>query len=95
MHLMLQHEPDDYVIATGESHTVLDFVREAERHVPWAARYEVVPAEGRPWDVTELEGDASKAREKLGWVPVYDFSALVEDMMESELASLERTGTYS
>ena len=85
MHLMLQNEPDDYVIATGKSHSVLDFVEEAEKHVPWTASYKVVEAEKRPWDVDELEGDTTKAREKLGWVPEYDFSGLVKDMMESDL----------
>jgi GDPmannose 4,6-dehydratase len=83
---MLQNEPDDFVIATGESHSVLDFVREAEKHVPWKARYQIVEAEKRPWDVTELEGDPSKAREKLGWKPAYSFEALVRDMMLSDLA---------
>jgi GDPmannose 4,6-dehydratase len=81
MHLMLQHEPDDFVIATGESHTVLEFVEEAEKHVEWVASYKVVEAESRPWDVTELEGDPTKAREKLGWKPAYDFKGLVADMM--------------
>jgi GDPmannose 4,6-dehydratase len=86
MHLMLQSEPDDFVIATGESRSVLDFVLEAEKHVQWDASYRVVEAEERPWDVTELEGDASKAREKLGWVPLYDFPALVADMMQADLS---------
>lgn len=86
MHLMLQHAPDDFVIATGESHSVLDFVREAERHVPWKAEYTVVEAEQRPWDVTELSGDACKAREVLGWTPEYDFSGLVKDMMEHDVS---------
>jgi len=90
MHLMLQSEPDDFVIATGESHTVLDFVREAEKHVPWDASYKVVEAQQRPWDVTELEGDPTKANEKLGWVPLYDFPALVKDMMEADGGRKER-----
>jgi GDPmannose 4,6-dehydratase len=84
MHLMLQSEPDDFVVATGESHTVLDFVHEAEKHVPWRADYEVVEAQERPWDVTELQGDPSKIRDKLGWVPLYDFPALVKDMMDAD-----------
>lgn len=86
MHLMLQNDPDDFVIATGESHTVEEFVEEAEKHVSWAASYRVVRAEERPWDVTELEGDPSKAREKLGWTPMYDFSGLVKDMMDADAA---------
>lgn len=90
MHLMLQNEPDDFVIATGESHAVEEFVTEAEKHVPWVASYEVVEAESRPWDVTELEGDPTKAREKLGWTPMYDFPALVKDMMDSDVGTKER-----
>jgi GDPmannose 4,6-dehydratase len=90
MHLMLQNEPDDFVVATGESHTVLEFVREAEKHVPWVASYKVVEAQERPWDVTELEGDPTKAREKLGWTPMYDFKALVKDMMDSDVGAQER-----
>jgi GDPmannose 4,6-dehydratase len=87
MHLMLQSEPDDFVIATGESHTVSDFLREAEKHVPWKAQVTYSAMEMRPWDVTELEGDASKAREKLGWVPLYSFADLVKEMMDADLAS--------
>lgn len=90
MHLMLQAEPDDFVIATGESHTVLEFLEEAEKHVPWTASYKVVEAESRPWDVVELEGDPTKAREKLGWVPEHDFRALVADMMKADLAENQR-----
>lgn len=90
MHLMLQNEPDDFVIATGESHTVLEFVEEAEKHVPWVASYKVVEAEKRPWDVDELEGNPSKAHEKLGWIPLYDFPALVKDMMDADGGVKER-----
>jgi GDPmannose 4,6-dehydratase len=90
MHLMLQSEPDDFVVATGESHTVLEFVEEAEKHVPWVASYKVVEAQERPWDVTELEGDPTKAKEKLGWTPMYDFSGLVKDMMDSDGGAQER-----
>jgi GDPmannose 4,6-dehydratase len=88
MHLMLQSEPDDFVVATGESHSVLDFVKEAEKHVPWKARYRIVEAEKRPWDVTELEGDSSKIRD-LGWEPHFSFEALVRDMMLSDLAEMK------
>lgn len=89
MHLMLQNEPDDFVIATGKSHTVLDFLTESERHVPWKADYEVVESQKRPWDVTELEGNPEKAIRKLGWLPQYSFEGLVKEMMESELRKAE------
>lgn len=84
MHLMLQAEPDDYVVATGESRSVEDFLREAEKHVSWKAKHQVVVVTERPWDVTELSGDSSKIREKLGWAPEYDFAGLVKDMMAHE-----------
>lgn len=90
MHLMLQNEPDDFVVATGESHSVQDFVTEAEKHVPWKSKHSVVVATERPWDVTELEGDPTKIREKLGWTPMYDFKALVKDMMDSDVGAQER-----
>jgi len=86
MHLMLQSDPNDFVIATGESHSILDFLKEAEKHAPWKAQYEVVEAEKRPWDVTELEGDPSKARAILGWEPAYSFGGLVKEMMQSDLS---------
>jgi len=86
MHLMLQHEPDDFVIATGESHSVAEFLSAASEfteNLP-IPRYSVA-SDMRPWDVDELSGDASKARERLGWVPEYDFAALVKEMMASDL----------
>jgi GDPmannose 4,6-dehydratase len=87
MHLMLQSEPDDFVVATGESHTVEEFIREAQKHAPWPCYwFSDVEAQKRPWDVDELEGDSTKIREKLGWKPVYSFEALVRDMMLSDLA---------
>ena len=85
MHLMLQSEPDDFVVATSKSHSVLDFVKEAEKHVHWKAKYTLVEAEKRPWDVDELEGDSTKVREKLGWKPEYTFESLVAEMMRHDL----------
>lgn len=87
MHLMLQAEPDDFVVASGVSHSVEDFLHEAEKHVAWKARYTIVEHEKRPWDVESLEGDASKAREVLGWKPHYSFEDLVHQMMQSDLAT--------
>jgi len=84
MHLMLQSEPDDYVVCTGESHTVQDFVTEAEKHVSWKSKHQIVVATERPWDVTELEGNPEKIQKKLGWAPTYGFKGLVEDMMTHE-----------
>lgn len=88
MHLMLQNEPDDFVVATGESHSVADFVAEAEKHVAWKSKHNVVVATERPWDVTELEGDPEKIRKTLGWAPTYTFKSLVREMMLADSPEL-------
>ena len=85
MHLMLQSDPDDYVVCTGEAHSVQDFVTESEKHVAWKSKHSVVVATERPWDVTELEGNPEKIN-KLGWHPTIAFKGLVEDMMTNERA---------
>lgn len=96
MWLMLQQpEPDDYVIATGEAHSVREFLEEAFQLLdldPY--RYvEIDPRYFRPTEVEFLQGDASKAREKLGWKPRVTFKELVRIMVEHdlELARQERT----
>jgi len=88
--LMLQQkEPDDYVIATGEQHTIEDVLDIAFGHVgiDWRKGNYVRISEKyfRPADVTTLLGDATKAREKLGWVPEYTFEDLIKEMVESDL----------
>ena len=88
MWLMLQNDiPDDYVIATGETHTVREFFDvvfnyaelEPERYI------ETDPRLFRPQEVPVLLGDATKAREKLGWVPKVGFMELAKMMYESDL----------
>lgn len=86
MHMMLQSNPDDFVIATGESHTIQELIDEAYQYVDWKPRIEVVDFEKRPWDVEELEGDSTKAREVLGWKPAYNFQTLIREMMNHETA---------
>lgn len=83
MQMMLQRQPDDFVIATGKSHSIAEFIAEVERngHKP---KYRVVEAQERPWDVKELEGNPEKAIEKLGWLPIYSFPALVREMLEED-----------
>ena len=85
---MLQHdEPDDFVIATGETHSVQEFLdaafglvgRKAEDHVVIDARYL------RPTEVDELCGDASKAARVLGWRPETSFADLVRIMVAADL----------
>lgn len=88
MWLMLQQgEPDDYVIATGETHSVKEFAQEAFAYVGLNWRDYVIedPAHLRPADVDFLVGDATKARQKLGWQPRTTFKDLVRLMVEADL----------
>ena len=88
MWLMLQQdEPDDYVVATGETHSVQELVEIAFRHVGLDWRDHVVVDEKyvRPAEVDLLIGDASKAREKLGWRQEVSFEELVRMMVDSDL----------
>ncbi len=93
MWLMLQQEePDDYVIATGESHTVRDFAEIAFARVGlnWQD-YVVVDKElFRPAEVDYLLGDATKGREKLGWKPQVTFKQLVEMMVDADMELVAR-----
>ncbi|BDG26764.1 GDP-mannose 4,6-dehydratase [Thermus thermophilus] len=96
MWLMLQQsEPDDYVIATGESHSVREFLEEAFGYVglDWRRYVEVDPRYFRPTEVDHLQGDATKARAKLGWRPKVSFKELVRMMVDHdlELARQEKT----
>ena len=90
MWLMLQQpEPDDYVIATGETHSVRDFVEAAFTHAGLSYQDFVVtdPDLFRPAEVNILLGDATKAKEKLGWSPKTDFSHLVHEMVDADFAT--------
>jgi GDPmannose 4,6-dehydratase len=97
--LMLQQpEPDDYVIATGETHSVRDFLDEAFGYVQldWHKHVEIDPRYYRPTEVDLLLGDASKARSKLGWKPKVTFRQLVRMMVDADLeAESKRVGTES
>jgi GDPmannose 4,6-dehydratase len=93
MWLMLQqHQPDDYVVATGEKHSVREFVELAFQHVDldWRDWVEVDPALFRPAEVNTLRGDASKARRVLGWEPTVSFPQLVRMMVDADLARVRR-----
>jgi GDPmannose 4,6-dehydratase len=97
MWLMLQQDhPDDYVIATGETHSVREFIELAfgELGLDWQKHVEVDPTLCRPTEVDLLLGDATKAREKLGWEPKTRFAQLVHMMIESDwpLARAEAAG---
>jgi GDPmannose 4,6-dehydratase len=96
MWLMLQQDaPDDYVVAMGQSHSVREFVEAAfgEVDLDWERYVEIDPRYFRPTEVDHLHGDATLAREKLGWKPTVDFAELVRMMVEHdlELARQERT----
>jgi len=88
MWLMLQQEvPDDYVIATGISHSVRNLVEIAFRcaGLDWNKYVKLDPALIRPAEVEHLIGDSSKARRQLGWTPSVDFESLVKMMVDADL----------
>jgi GDPmannose 4,6-dehydratase len=88
MWLMLQQDrPDDYVIATGESHSVRELVEVAFGHVglDWQKYVRLDPALIRPAEVDHLIGDATKARKELGWAPSVDFRDLVHMMVDADM----------
>jgi GDPmannose 4,6-dehydratase len=89
MWLMLQQdEPDDYVIATGENHSVRDFAALAFDRVglDWEKYVKMDERFMRPAEVPDLKGDASKARAGLGWAPETSFEALVHMMVDADVA---------
>jgi GDPmannose 4,6-dehydratase len=93
MWLMLQQdEPDDYVIATGETHSVREFLDEAFGHLglDWEQYVEIDTRYFRPAEVDLLIGDASKARQKLGWEPKITFKELAGMMVDADLADLKK-----
>jgi len=96
MWLMLQQErADDYVIATGISHSVKDLVEVAFGHagLDWQKHVRLDPKLLRPAEVDHLIGDSSKAREALGWTPKVDFSGLIKMMVDADLDRLSQAGT--
>ncbi len=91
MWLMLQQdEPDDYVIATGETHSVRELCEVAFDHVglAWAEHVSIDERFLRPAEVDLLIGDASKARQRLGWEPAVTFEQLVRDLVDADIALL-------
>ena len=89
--MLQQDEPDDYVIATGEAHSVRDFLDEAASHIglDWERHVEIDPKYYRPAEVDALCGDPSKAREQLGWEPKVTFKELVRIMVDADVKRLE------
>ena len=98
MWMMLQaDEPDDYVIATGEPHSVREFAEIAFAHVGLDADQYVKtdPEFLRPAEVDHLVGDASKARDQLGWAPKTSFRELVELMVDADVSRLSVAGAIA
>ena len=91
MWLMLQQEkPDDYVIATGETHTIREFLDVSFGHVglDWKKHVEIDPRYYRPAEVELLIGDASKAKRQLGWEPKTKFADLARLMVDADIQLL-------
>ena len=107
--IVQQDEPDDYVLATGEKHSVREFVErafaETGRRIVWRGKgrdetgvdagsgqvlVAIDPRYFRPTEVDMLVGDASKARQRLGWRHKTSFAELVKEMVASDLAAVRR-----
>src|SRR4051812_24607214 len=92
MWLMLQQEkPDDYVVATGETHSVRDFVEAAFAvvNLPWKKYVKHNPAFDRPAEPARLVGSPEKIKAELGWEPRGSFNDLVREMVEADLAAID------
>jgi GDPmannose 4,6-dehydratase len=94
MYLMLQQEtPDDYVVATGETHTVREFVENAFKAVDisdWEKYVKMDPRFQRPAEVPHLRGKVEKAKTKLGWTPKVSFEQLVDMMVKADIERLSK-----
>jgi GDPmannose 4,6-dehydratase len=90
--ILQQDEPDDYVIATGETHSVREFLDVAFGYLglDWKLYVEIDPRYFRPAEVDLLIGDATKARKKLGWEPKVTFKQLVQMMVDADLADWKK-----
>jgi GDPmannose 4,6-dehydratase len=93
MWTMLQQEsPDDYVIGTGDAHSVREFTEAAFAHagLDWRDYVLIDPQYFRPTEVFDLRADCRKARRALGWEPAVGFAELVRMMVDADLADLQR-----
>jgi len=92
--MLQQDKPDDYVVATGETHSVREFTERAFNYVGlnWEKYVVTDKKYFRPAEVYELKGDYSKAKEKLGWEPTVKFEQLVEMMVDNDLKNLRSRG---
>jgi len=90
--MLQEDEPDDFVLATGESHSVSEFLEEAFGYVDldWREHVKIDPRYYRPAEVDALQGDASKARRILGWKPQVSFIDLVHMMVDADMELARR-----
>ena len=90
--MLQQPRPDDYVLATGESHSVREFLDEAfsSRGLAWRDYVEIDQKYFRPTEVDELVGDASKARRQFGWSPNVTFKELVRMMVDFDIEGVRK-----
>ncbi|GAG88654.1 unnamed protein product [marine sediment metagenome] len=89
--MLQQEEPDDYIIASNETHSVREFLEEAFKYVglgDWKSYVEIDPRYLRPAEVEILVGNSSKAKEKLNWQPRIKFKELVKIMVDADLRKL-------
>jgi GDPmannose 4,6-dehydratase len=92
MWMMVQHDtPDDFVVATGETHSVREFLEASFAHagLDWEAHVDIDPKYFRPSEVDVLLGDPTKARDELGWSPRVTFDELVRIMVDADVQEVE------
>ena len=95
--MLQQDEPDDYVIATGETHSIRELLEVAFARVgidDWEKRVVQDPRFFRPAEVDLLIGDPTKAKEQLGWTPKVGFTELVEMMVDADSAAERRLARH-
>ncbi len=90
--ILQHHKADDFVIATGETHSVREFVEEAfsAAGLDWKLYVRIDEQQKRPYEVLHLKGDPSKAKRELGWETKTKFNELIKIMVESDLKRWER-----
>ena len=96
--MLQQPQADDYVIATGETHSIRDFLDAAFAHVgidDWSRYVRQDPRFMRPADIDQVVGDATKARSVLGWKPSVSFAELVQMMVDADLRGRRQPGEES
>ena len=93
MYRIVHHEtPENFIISTGETHSVREFLELAFRHVgieSWEKHVYIDPAFKRPAELINLRGSSDKAKEKIGWQPKVTFEALVQMMVDADLERLK------